>query len=199
MNDSIPIFPLNTILFPQGLLPLRIFEPRYIDMVGDCMRNSTGFGVNLIKNGQEVGAAATIVDIGTLGIITDFNQSPDGLLGITVTGQQRYRIAQSRVAKNGLRIGKVIYIENEAPCELPEAHTAVARLLEQILSRSGSVANPAEMHLDDAVWVGNRLAGLLPMADSLRQALLETTDPLHRLRLLEERMTELGSALDVFR
>ena len=91
-RSTIPLFPLNTVLFPGGPLKLRIFEPRYVDMIGRCMREDTGFGVALIIEGVEAGGPARTANVGTLARIVDFEQLKDGLLGITAHGGERFRI-----------------------------------------------------------------------------------------------------------
>ena len=91
MGDvTLPLFPLHTVLFPGGLLPLRIFESRYLDMISDCLRNDRGFGVCLISAGREVGDGAECFDVGTLARIQDWDSTPDGLLGIIARGEQRF-------------------------------------------------------------------------------------------------------------
>ena len=99
MSITVPLFPLNTVLFPGGVLPLRIFEPRYLDMVSDCLKSDTGIGVVLIKDGAETGKAADTYDTGTLSGISYWHKRPDGILGVTLKGDQRFRIL-STVAMN---------------------------------------------------------------------------------------------------
>src|SRR5688572_9527850 len=109
-SSELPLFPLNTVLFPGGPLPRRIFEPRYVDMVRDCMRDSAAFGVVLIRSGQEVGAVTSAADIGTSARIIDFNSLPDGLLGISCIGEQKFRVESRRVQPDGLNIGTVTWL-----------------------------------------------------------------------------------------
>ena len=105
--NRLPLFPLNTVLFPGGLLPLKIFEPRYLDLVSDCMRNNTGFGICLISEGQEAGEPATVHEIGTMVNIVDWERRSDGLLGILVHGERRFRVKSTRTEKNGLLVADV--------------------------------------------------------------------------------------------
>jgi uncharacterized protein len=181
--DVIPLFPLNVVLFPGGPLPLRIFETRYLDMVRNCMRNSTGFGVVLIRSGGEVGPAETY-DVGTMTRIVDFHQLQDGLLGLSCVGEQRFRIHSRRRQPDGLNIGEVEPLAAEEPVPVPERHRALAGLLQTVLPQLGESYTGIDMHLDDAVWVGHRLAEILPMPPADKQHCLELSDPLRRLDVL---------------
>src|ERR1700754_2017230 len=104
-STELPLFPLNTVLFPGGPLPLRIFEPRYVDMIRKCMREGAPFGVLLIRSGKEVGDVSSAADVGTSARIVDFHQMPDGLLGIVCTGEQKFRVEDRRVQADGLHVG----------------------------------------------------------------------------------------------
>ena len=181
--NVIPLFPLNIVLFPGGPLPLRIFETRYLDMVRVCMRNSTGFGVALIRSGSEVGYAETY-DVGTTAKIVDFHQLNNGMLGLSCIGEQRFRIHGRRRQSDGLNIGEVEPLAAEVPTPLPERHMDLAALLQSVLPQLGESYADMEMHLDDAVWVGYRLAEILPMAPADKQHCLELSDPVHRLDVL---------------
>ncbi len=192
MSESIPLFPLNIVLFPGGPLPLRIFETRYVDMVRRCMREDHGFGVVLIKSGGETGPAQTY-EVGTLAKIVDFNQLPDGLLGLSCVGTRRYRILERQVAKDGLNIGTVEWLGPEPTLAVPERHKRLAGLLEAVLPQLGEVYTDIQMHLDDAAWVGHRLAEILPIPMQDKQACLELDDPLQRLDVLAP-VTPLSAA-----
>jgi Lon protease-like protein len=181
--NVIPLFPLNIVLFPGGPLPLRIFETRYLDMVRNCMRNSAGFGVALIRTGEEVGPAETY-DVGTMARIVDFHQLQDGLLGLSCVGEQRFRVHSHRRQPDGLNIAETEPLAVEEPTPIPAQHTGLAELLQSVLPQLGETYADIEMHLDDAVWVGYRLAEILPMAPADKQYLLELTDPIRRLDLL---------------
>ncbi|MFI4891348.1 MAG: LON peptidase substrate-binding domain-containing protein [Steroidobacterales bacterium] len=188
----IPLFPLNIVLFPGGPLPLRIFETRYLDMVRLCMRNSTGFGVVLIRSGGEVGYAETY-DVGTTAKIVDFHQLQDGLLGLSCVGEQRFRIHSRRRQSDGLNIGEVEPLAAETPAPVPERHKALAALLQSVLPQLGESYAGMPMHLDDAVWVGYRLAEILPMAPADKQHCLELSDPLRRLDVIAPMVRQTGS------
>jgi Lon protease-like protein len=181
--NSIPLFPLNIVLFPDGALPLRIFETRYLDMVRGCMREGRGFGVVLIREGNEVGPAETY-DVGTMAKITDFDQLPGGLLGLSCVGEQRFRIVKKSVAGDGLNLGEVEFIAPEPAVRVPEHHRRLADLLRNVLPQLGEVYTDIEMRLDDAAWVGHRLAEILTIPLHDKQSCLEIDDPLQRLDLL---------------
>src|SRR6185369_5084266 len=130
---ELPLFPLNTVLFPGGPLPLRIFEPRYVDMVRKCMREGAPFGVLLIRAGQEVGEVSSAADVGTSARIVDFNQMPDGLLGIICTGEQKFRVEDRHVQADGLNVGTVTWLPPERPTPLPPQHAHLGLLLKRAL------------------------------------------------------------------
>ena len=179
----IALFPLNIVLFPHGPLPLRIFEPRYVDMVGRCMRDSQCFGVVLIREGREAGPAETC-DVGTTAKIVDFYQMPDGLLGLSCVGERRFRIRGRRRQPDGLNIGEVEWLAEAPAASVPERHARLAELLERVLPQLGEAYAAIEMHLEDATWVGYRLAEILPIELSDKQYCLELDDPVQRLDAL---------------
>jgi Lon protease-like protein len=180
---TIPLFPLNIVLFPGGPLPLRIFETRYVDMVRRCMREGEGFGVVLIREGKEVGPAETF-DIGTLAKIVDFDQLPDGLLGLQCVGERRFRILARRRQADGLHIGDVEWLAAEPELLVPERHARLAQLLGGVLPQLGEAYAGVTLRLEDAAWVGHRLAEILPMDLADKQFCLELEDPIRRLDVL---------------
>lgn len=181
-QDDIPLFPLNAVLFPGGTLSLRIFEPRYLDLVRECTRNDSGFGVCLILTGREAGEPATPAAVGTLARIEDFYSLPDGLLGIRARGSRRFRAATTRVRDNGLVHGLVRWWPDEPEVPLPPEYGLLAVILERLLEQVGGEHARAERgRFDDATWVGFRLAELLPVETAERQQWLQLTDPLERL------------------
>jgi uncharacterized protein len=184
--SAIALFPLNIVLFPDGPLPLRIFETRYLDMVRRCMRESQGFGVVLIREGQEVGTAATdTYEVGTMAEITDFHQLSDGLLGLSCLGRQRFRILGRSRQTDGLNLGEVGWLDAEPAVTVPPRHARLAELLRTVLPQLGEVYTDIPMRLDDAAWVGHRLAEILPIPLAEKQICLEIDDPVQRLdRLL---------------
>jgi uncharacterized protein len=182
-GTSIALFPLNIVLFPDGPLPLRIFETRYVDMVRRCMRGDLNFGVALIREGAEVGPAETF-EVGTLARITDFDQLPDGLLGLSCVGERRFRVVKRSVQADGLNMGEVEWLAIEPVVPVPARHARLADLLRNVLPQLGEVYTDIDMRLDDAAWVGHRLAEILPIPLPEKQTYLEMDDPIQRLELL---------------
>jgi len=180
---SIALFPLSIVLFPGGPLPLRIFETRYVDMVRSCMRGDQRFGVVLIREGSEVGPAETY-DVGTMAKIVDFHQLSDGFLGLSCVGEQRFRIIGRSRQADGLNLAQIESIAAESKIAVPEHHAGLADLLKTVLPQLGEVYEGMEMHLDDAAWVGHRLAEILPIAAAEKQICLELNDPIERLDVL---------------
>jgi|SRR5579862_3488511 len=187
---ELPLFPLNTVLFPGGLLPLRIFEPRYLDMVGRCMREGSDFGVVLITNGAETGPVAAMAEVGTGARVVDFSQLPDGLLGVMCRGSRRFRVHGQRVQADGLRIGAVSWLPEPGPAAIAPEHLPLTKILRRVLQELGDTARHLDADFDDADWVSNRLAEFLPLERSDQQALLELSDP-------QERMRRLAPLIDV--
>ena len=181
---ELPLFPLHTVLFPGGLLPLRVFEPRYLDMVGRALRESAEFGVVLIVSGEEAGAVAELAAIGTSARIVDFNRLPDGLLGLMCRGSRRFRLRGHRVQPDGLLIGAVDWLAEAGPSALANVHEPLAQLLRRVLQELGDTARHLDADFDDAEWVSNRLAEFLPLERPVQQALLELADPQERMRQL---------------
>ena len=181
---EIPLFPLGTVLFPGGPLPLRIFEARYIDLVRRCLRDGSGFGIVLIREGVEAGGPALTFDVGTYARIVDFSQQPDGLLGIRAAGERRFRILARRRERDGLNVADVEWLPEEATQPLPEEFAELGPALEAILAQVGEPYASLERHLDDAAWVAGRLAEILPIPPGHKQHCLELDDPIERLRFL---------------
>ena len=186
--DDLPLFPLNTVLFPGGRLPLRIFEQRYMEMAKACLRDGSPFGVCLIREGHEVGAPALPFEVGTLARIADWDMPQLGLLQIVAHGAGRFRIAARRTQPDGLALARVEPIADDVDCTIPPASARCARLLERVI-REAPDAVPAPQRLDSASWVGMRLAELMPLTNESKQELLEMTDAGARL----ERLTGLLS------
>jgi len=185
MVKAIPLFPLNAVLFPGGPLMLRIFEQRYLDLVRDCSRAGSGFGVCLILHGREAGEPAVPAAVGTLARIIDFYTLPDGLLGIQAEGGERFQVTTTRVRDNGLVHGEVRFWPDEPTVAVPPEHGLLATILERLLDKVGGPFAKADRSCyDDASWVGFRLAEHLPLAPPERQQLLQMTDPLRRLSQL---------------
>ena len=182
---EIPLFPLRTVLYPGGPLPLRIFEQRYLDMISRCMKEDAQFGVLLIRNGDETGLADTY-NVGTIAHITDWYQGSDGLLGITATGGQRFRLISSRRQDDGLAIGEVELLPTESAIALPESFQPLAKILSGVLDDLGRLYETLDKHYDDAGWVGYRFSEILPITPEQKQNCLETDNPIARLEMLNE-------------
>lgn len=183
-SAEIPLFPLNTVLFPGGPLPLRIFEPRYLDMVKYCMRERAPFGVVLIRAGAEAGAVTSAADVGTSARIVDFFQMPDGLLGITCVGEQKFLVSNRRVRADGLHMGTVEWVKPERAADLPGEYAHLGQLLRKVLPELGEMYQSIPKRFDDAGWVGARLAEILPINLADKQYCLELDDPIERLARL---------------
>lgn len=191
-QTEIPLFPLNTVLFPGGVLPLRIFERRYLEMVSNCMKNAGGFGVVAIQEGREAGEKVRCHGIGTLARIVDFDRLEDGLLGITCVGEQRVRVLAQRVQDDRLLLGQVEWLPAEPDSPLPRNADLLLTLLKNILSQEE--IRPYTRFLvpdwDSAAWVGNRLAEILPLPLEVKQALLVLSDPVQRLDVVNAMLRE---------
>lgn len=186
-TQELPLFPLKTVLFPGGVLPLRIFETRYLDMVSACLRTDSGFGVVTIHEGREAGGQPTSIHpVGTLARIVDFDQTDDGLLGITCLGVQRLRVIGHRVQPDQLLLGQVMWLPDDPAMSLLPSHEPLARVLRDLLQNEelAPYSRFLAPNWDDAAWVGNRLAEILPLPPHARQALLEMTEPQQRLDIL---------------
>ncbi len=180
---EIPLFPLRTVLYPEGPLPLRIFETRYLDMISRCLREDVGFGVVLIREGTETGTTSTY-GTGTIARIIDWYQGSDGLLGVTAQGAERFRLSAVRTAPDGLHIGQVTPLESEPVVELPVSYRPMVEILRGVLDDLGRLYEPLERRYDDASWVGYRFAEILPLDPEHKQYCLETEDPLERLEVI---------------
>jgi hypothetical protein len=182
---QVPLFPLRTVLYPGGPLPLRIFEPRYLDMISECLRHEHAFGVLLIKSGSETGPATTF-DVGTLARITDWYQGSDGLLGITAMGGERFRLVSSRRMPDGLNMGEIEILPEQEQQSLPDEFKPLAQILAGVLDDLGRLYEALDRRYDDAGWVGYRFAEILPISPEEKQSCLETDDPVERLQLVRK-------------
>jgi len=181
----IPLFPLHSVLFPGGPLALRIFEPRYLDMISRCMKEESGFGICLIREGDEVGEAAQPYDIGTLARIRYFNRRADGLLGITAWGESRFRILTSEEQADRLLVAEVEMLLPVESVSLPSHYQNLTQLLSSIVEQLDYPYRNMETHYEDAEWVSARLAELLPLPLEQKQLLLGCDDALERIERLE--------------
>lgn len=185
---ELPLFPLEAVLFPGGPLPLRIFEPRYLDMVSQCMREQSGFAVVLLGEGGEAGGATSFAATGTEARIVDFDRLEDGLLGISCIGRERVRVVEAWRGPDGLNRGRVLDIAADPRVPVPADQAWLLDVVQQALPEAGEGYRHVERR-EDAAWIANRLAELLPLSLGDRQTLLELSDPLERLAVLEPAVT----------
>lgn len=211
---SLPLFPLGTVLYPGGLLPLRIFEVRYLDMIGKCHKTGAPFGVVSLTEGSEVRrpghaepsgdgfAHEAFSSVGTLATITEFAAPQAGLMVIRCIGTQRFTISSSEKMKHGLWIANVTRQDDDIAVQIPEdlqdAADALGKLIQTLQSRgvpAGQMPVLAPHRLDDCGWVANRWCELLPIPLELKQRLMELDNPLLRLELVGDILGRTGIAL----
>jgi hypothetical protein len=188
---SIPLFPLNAVLFPDGVLPLRIFEPRYLDMISECLKAGSEFGVVLIRQGREAGEVTQVHNIGTLARIVDFQSNEDGLLEIVVTGDRRFRVMNSSVSANRLLRADLTVLGQMDNPEFPVEYELLAKMLREILEKFGLDTAHQHRRFEEPYWVGSRLAEILPIGTGERQRLLEMDDPVQRLDHLQNTIARM--------
>ena len=190
MTEEHYIFPLGTVLFPGGSLPLKIFEQRYLEMTKICIRDDKPFGVCLIKEGAEVGTPAVPETIGCLATIERWDMPQLGLFELLARGGERFRLLDSRVAANGLMSGSI----ERLPADTPAARVdpSCREVLKLIIDRVGAQHFPEPIELDDATWVGCRLAEVLPLDARIKQSLLEIGDAGERLERLRDILVQEG-------
>jgi len=195
LTRKIPLFPLGTVLFPDGVIALKIFEARYLDMIKQCLREKTEFGVvSIIKNGDsdDLNLPATFSNIGTLAQIEDFDPVQPALYMTKSFGTQRFKLLNSKQEANGLWIGEIELLENDPVTPIPKEHQKVAKLLDEIISviqsedLLGEAPFKKPFKTDDCGWVSNRLAELLPISLAQKNHLLSQTNPRIRLDLITE-------------
>jgi len=193
---ELPLFPLKTVLFPGGVLPLRIFEQRYIELAKVCVAHGTPFGVCLITRGEEVAqdraVAPEFADVGTEATIASWDMPELGILHVTANGGERFLVRSHRLEADGLVVAETTRIPAEPAVALESAFAPLAKLLEVVAARVGPHQFPATRAFDDASWVGYRLAELLPLPLTIKQGMLEINDSAVRLTLLRKFLTEQG-------
>ena len=211
---SLPLFPLGTVLYPGGLLPLRIFEVRYLDMISKCHKNGAPFGVVSLTQGSEVRKADTTRSggdgfaqeefnaVGTLATIKEFSVPQPGLMMIRCEGAQRFEISNKEKLKHGLWIADVTRLTHDQRVKIPEDLQACANALGKLIENLQQREMPNEQmpvlepyQLDDCGWVANRWCELLPMPLELKQRLMELDNPLVRLELVSDILERTGIAL----
>ena len=184
MTISIPIFPLNTVLYPGGMLPLRIFEQRYLEMTRDCLRDTTPFGVCRISEGVEVGTPALPESVGCTAVIAEWEMPHLGVFHLKAKGERRFRIRNRAAQPDGLIRAEIEMLEEVSGNVNDDAMELCRRVLEQIVSRLGTTYFFAPLAYDDPRWVSYRLAEVLPLALDDKQALLEMHGDHERLMRL---------------
>ena len=188
-DQTLPLFPLHAVLLPGAPLGLRVFEPRYLDLVAECGRKGSGFGICLILEGEEVGAPATPAAFGVEARIEDFGNDRNGLLTLQVRGARRFHVDRTRVRDNGLIIGEVQWRDADLDDSLRPEHALLATVLQHFLEKAGGEhSRVSNARFDDAAWVGWRLAEFLPLEDAQRLSILQEDDPHERLSMLLQLM-----------
>jgi uncharacterized protein len=184
LSEELPLFPLHTVLFPGGRLPLRIFEQRYMEMAKTCLKDNAPFGVCLIHQGKEVGEPAVPVGVGCLARIAEWDMPQLGVLQVTARGESRFRILGQRVQADGLVRATIELLPEGDDVPLPEAAARYAKLLERVIEQHPALLERPH-RLDSSAWVSARLAELLPLPLEAKQALLETENGRARLEKLD--------------
>lgn len=187
---ELPLFPLNTVLFPGGRLPLKVFEQRYVEMTKRCVRDGTPFGVCMIREGKEVGEPAVPAEIGCTAMIEEWDLPHPNLFELLARGERRFRILKSEVAELGLLVCEAEYLETEPSSEAPDA--LCHKVMSELVDRIGAEKFPGPVELDNAEWIAWRLGEILPLSAELRQQLLETDSPPGRLSKLRDILVAAG-------
>ncbi len=193
---EIPLLPLPMVLFPGGKLPLQIFEPRYLDMVKNCMREEIGFGVILIEEGQQVLKNAeqqlpSIAHCGTYCSIVDFDQQRNGLLQITVEGQIKFAVRDQYENPDRLMLAQVEFLPEEEDIPVPDNKQHLVNLLETLTQHKSVQQLGLSINFETARDVGGRLAELLPCPNDFKQRMLEMKNPVIRLSELEKQLLRM--------
>lgn len=189
---NLSLFPLNTVLFPGCLLDLQIFEARYLDMISRCMKQGEGFGVVCIVEGEEVGeAAGHFSAIGCEALIRDFQQRPNGLLGIRVEGGRRFKVRHAQVLPDQLTVAEVDWLEEAAEQPLGCEHADLVALLEALAEHPLVAALGMTDAVSSQAALANQLAYLLPLASEQKVQLLALDEPQARLSLLQTVLDQL--------
>lgn len=194
----LPLFPLRTVLFPDGLLSLKVFEARYLDLISGCLREGSGFGVVALTQGAEVqqaGSGVAFEAVGCMAEVLEVDAEQAGLLQVRCRGVRRFRGSEFSQASGGLWSAAAQLIDGDANLA-PEAGQidATRSLANAIGALASRGAHPflEPYRFDEAGWVANRWCELLPISLEARQRLMELDDPLLRLRLVDEYLRDKG-------
>lgn len=190
-NVTVPLFPLGTVLYTQGLMPLRIFEARYIDMVSASLRNGSSFGIVPLLRGSEVGKEADFHRAGTMATIAAWDQGPDGLLHIQIEGSERFSVQGHTRQSDGLIIGSVETLAPPGDSDIPPQFGYLRNLLREVFEQNRAQVPYESWQLDSALWVAHRLAEVLPLAMADRIAVLEASSGVAKLGLIDVILAEL--------
>lgn len=189
---EIALFPLQTVLFPGGRLPLRLFEQRYLGMAKACLRDDTPFGVCLIREGREVGAAALPEEVGCTARIVEWDMPQLGLLEVVARGERRFRIRSRRVQRDGLALAEIDLLAEAGDAPIDAQADLCARVLRRIIEAAPAGLVEAPPRFDSAAWVSARLAELLPLSLPSKQRLLEMDEARDRLEILRRLISASG-------
>ncbi len=181
---DIPLFPLNTVLFPGGQLPLKIFEQRYLDLIKRCISKTEGFGV--VASGVGENKSRAFAGLGTMAVIDEWDMPHPGIFQLRTSGAGRFAIEENWQEKDGLFMARVRQIPAETDITLASDHGHLAQLLEALIEKFGADKFPAPLQLGSGSWVSMRLAEVMPMSLALRQNLLEINDVALRLTAVEK-------------
>jgi Lon protease-like protein len=209
--NALPLFPLTTVLFPGGYLPLQIFEVRYLDMIGRCFKNNAPFGVITLDKGSEVRKAPDapadapsvaqeiFYPVGTLARITSLSRPQPGLMLIQCTGLQRFEVAERSLLKHGLWVANVNLLADDQSVGIPEDLKPVADTLKRVVSTLQVQGTPEDQmpiqppyQYEDCAWVANRWCDVLPMPLELKHRLMSLDNPLVRLELVSDLLERNG-------
>lgn len=200
--ETIPLFPLGAVLLPGARMPLQIFEPRYMDLVSDCMKQQSGFGVVLLREGSEVlgvreGGAGQqpetrLSPVGTYARIVDWDSRPNGKLGITIEGERKFRLLASQVGANQLHCGEVEWLPPEPYEPLPEGALELKGLLRQLTEHPHVATLKISPDIEDTATLGCVLTQLLPINEAIKFQLLALDEPLLRLEQIMELLDDMG-------
>jgi uncharacterized protein len=190
--DELPLFPLRTVLFPDGLLELKIFEARYLDLVARCLRERTPFGVVALRAGAEARGSGRepveLYEVGTLADVIEVDSPQPGILFIRCRGGRRFALGTTRQAQDGLWLGAAELLAEDAEAAPPTARAELVKsLAETIAALAAQGARPfLEPHrFDSAGWVANRWCEILEMPLDVRQRLMTLADPHARLEVVD--------------
>lgn len=184
-STNIPLFPLQTVLYPGSLLPLRIFEARYLDMISASLRGGTPFGIVPIRHGREVGAAPAFFPFGSLAAVESFDQGADGLLHLRVRGAERFRVERHEVRSDLLLVADITRVANAEDQAIPTDLSYLSALLDDIFTSNAEHIPYADRQMDSALWVAYRLAEILPLPAASKVAVLQADSGVAALSRLD--------------